>query len=234
MNRIIVCDDEPDIVSALKIYLASEENEVIGVGSGDECLRKIEELGGDISLLLLDIMMPGTDGIVTLGKIRQQYNFPVIMLSAKSEDSDKILGLDLGADDYITKPFNPAELRARVRSQLRRYKSLGVAAVKDDGIRTVIKGLELDERSKKVTVDGEEVNLTKTEYEILRLLVKEPGKVFSTAEIYTGIWNEDPMGAENTVAVHIRHIREKIEIDPACPRYIKVVWGHGYMVEEDN
>jgi DNA-binding response OmpR family regulator len=183
----------------------------------------------EIHLVLLDIMMPVMDGIETLAKIREEHNVPVILLTAKSEDTDKILGLNVGADDYITKPFNPLEVTARVNSQLRRYLKLGSGAPKEESY--VIGGIELNDRNKEVKVDGETVSLTPKEFEILKFLMANPDKVFSPKEIYRTIWKEDPYGADNTVAVHIRHIREKIEIDPAEPRYIKVIFGQGYIME---
>lgn len=230
MNRILVCDDEKDIVTALCIYLQSDGYETVSASNGAEAICKIKEDSG-IQLLLLDIMMPGMDGIATLKAIREFSNIPVIFLTAKSEDTDKILGLNIGADDYVTKPFNPVELLARVRSQLRRYTRFG-ADIKEEAGSISWGGIELDEVSKRVTLDGEEINLTKTEYEILKLFMKNPGKVFSPNEIYGKVWHESAVGSENTVAVHIRHLREKIEIDPSNPRYIKVVWGHGYMMED--
>lgn len=231
MSTILVCDDEKDIVSALAIYLKSDGYEVETAFNGAEALEAVR--GKKADLLLLDIMMPGMDGITTLNKIREFSNIPVIFLSAKSEDTDKILGLNMGADDYVTKPFNPVELLARVRSQLRRYTLFG-AAVPSSAEESVLiyGGIELNDNTKQVKVDGESVNLTKTEYEILKLFINKQGKVLSPREIYTTVWNDNIYGGDNTVAVHIRHLREKIEIDPANPRYIKVVWGHGYLMEE--
>ena len=197
------------------------------MSNGKECLEIIEN--ENIDLILLDIMMPVMDGIETLSKIREKHNMPIIMLTAKSEDSDKVLGLNVGADDYITKPFNPLEVNARVNSQLRRYLQLG-SNLKHQDIY-VIGGIELDDARKEVTVDGEAVSLTPKEYEILKYLMANPDKVFSPKELYRAIWKESPYGAENTVAVHIRHLREKIEIDPAEPRYIKVIFGQGYKIE---
>lgn len=231
MNRILVCDDEKDIVSALQIYLGSDGYETVSASNGVEALERLRE-DGNISLVLLDIMMPGMDGIATLTKIREFSNVPVIFLTAKSEDTDKILGLNVGADDYVTKPFNPVELLARVRSQLRRYTQFGSSIAQDEKQTIKNGGIEIDDESKRVTVDGEVISLTKTEYEILLLLAKNPGRVFSPSEIYSKIWHETISGAENTISVHIRHVREKIEIDPGNPRYIKVVWGHGYMMED--
>lgn len=229
MYNILVCDDEKDIVSALKIYLASGDYKVFEAYNGAEALRAIA--GNDIHLVLLDVMMPQMDGITTMAKIREESNVPIILLTAKSEDSDKILGLSVGADDYVTKPFNPAEVLARVKSQLRRYMQLGGGEVKPTVIRTG--GLELDDGAKSVTVDGEPAMLTPREYDILRLLMQNQGNVFSPQEIYKKIWKEEPLGAENAIAVHIRHIREKIEINPADPRYLKVVWGKGYKMERE-
>ena len=228
MTKILICDDEKDIVRALEIYLKAESYAVITAYSGREAVD-IVKADSDICLMLLDIMMPEMDGIEALTEIRKISNVPVIFLTAKSEDADKILGLNLGADDYITKPFLPAELTARVRSSLRRYMMLGSAVKKADVI--TVGGISLDDPAKEVRVDGETVNLTKTEYEILKLLLGEPGRVFSPPEIYTKVWGDDPYGTENTVAVHIRRLREKIEIDPAKPRYLKVVWGRGYKIE---
>ena len=229
MEKILVCDDDRDIAAAVKIYLSAEGYDVVTAYNGDEA---IDALKADptISLALLDIMMPGKDGIATLDELRRFSNIPVIFLTAKGEDSDKILGLNLGADDYVTKPFNPPELTARVRSAIRRYTHLGSRAksapdVYENG------GLVLDDRSKRVTVDGRAVNLTRTEYAILLLFMQNRGRTYSPAEIYSAVWNMPAAGADNTVAVHIRHLREKIEIDPAEPRYIRVLWGYGYIME---
>ena len=230
MGKVLVCDDEKDIVSALKIYLNSDGYEVECAYNGMEALDKVKSC--DIDLVLLDIMMPGMDGMTALSRIREISNVPVIFLTAKGEDTDKILGLNVGADDYVTKPFNPVELLARVRSQLRRYKMLGSAVGNTDSGIYRHGGIELDDNVKRASVDGEDVNLTKTEYEILLCFIRNKGKVLSPKQIYKEVWHEDPYGTENTVAVHIRHLREKIEIDPADPRYIKVVWGYGYMMEE--
>lgn len=226
MANILVCDDEKDIVSALKIYLCAEGYTVFEAYNGEEAIRVLKEK--EVHLILLDIMMPKMDGITAMTKIREDSNIPVILLTAKSEDTDKILGLNVGADDYITKPFNPVELIARVKAQLRRYINLGGATKKDTVL--TLGGICLDDVEKTVTVDGEAVNLTPTEYEILKLLMENPGKVFSSVQIYTRVWNDTAIGAEGTVAVHIRHLREKIEINPAEPRYIKVVWGQGYNI----
>ena len=225
MYTVLVCDDEKDIVSALKIYLTSDGYDVLCAYNGEEALELLEH--NTVHLILLDIMMPGMDGMTALTKLREKYNTPVIFTTAKSEDSDIILGLNLGADDYITKPFNPVELLARVRSQLRRYTTLGAAAKQEDNVFTS-GGVTVNDNDKTVTVDGEPVSVTPKEYEILKLLIGNPGKVFSPADIYRAVWNDDPFGADSTVAVHIRHLREKIEIDPNDPRYLKVVWGHGY------
>lgn len=227
MYNILICDDERDIVSALKIYLDSEGYNTFEAFNGREALRILGEQ--DIHLVLMDIMMPEMDGISAMVKIRESSNVPVILLTAKGEDTDKVLGLNVGADDYITKPFNPVEMLARVRSQLRRYMQLGGGTVKDDAIR--IGSVCLDDRSKEVTVDGEPVSLTPTEYDILKFLMQHPGEVFQPKVIYRRVWNDEPYGAESTVAVHIRHLREKIEINPAEPRYIKAVWGQGYKME---
>lgn len=227
MYNILICDDEKDIVNALKIYLYDENYHLLEAYDGKQALKTIEE--NDIHLVLMDIMMPELDGISAMVKIRERSNVPVILLTAKSEDSDKILGLNVGADDYITKPFNPIEVSARVRSQLRRYMQLGGGKPHEDVIR--VGGIELDDREKKVLLDGEHIALTPTEYDILKLLMQNPGQVFSPREIYRRIWNDLPYGSENTVAVHIRHLREKLEINPAEPRYLKVVWGQGYKLE---
>ncbi len=228
MYSVLICDDEPDIVSALKIYLTSPDMKIFTAGNGREALDILER--EEIHLILMDIMMPVMDGISAMVKIREKSNIPVILLTAKSEDSDKILGLNIGADDYVTKPFNPAEVIARVRSCLRRYLQLGGNVRRDDEtLKTG--GIELDDREKRVMVDGEKVNLTPTEFDILRLFMKNPGKVFSPRDIYREVWHDSPLGSENTVAVHIRHLREKIEINPAEPRYITVVWGQGYRLK---
>ena len=227
MYNILICDDEKDIVNALKIYLSDDNYRTFAAYNGRQALDIIHS--NEIHLALMDIMMPQMDGIEALRAIREEYNIPVILLSAKSEDTDKILGLNMGADDYITKPFNPVELQARVKSRLRRYTKLGGKVIDNDVI--TIGGISLDDKSKTVTCDGEVVNLTPTEFEILRLFMHNPGRVFSPKEIYTKVWNDAPYGAENTVVVHIRHLREKLEINPAEPRYLKVVWGHGYKME---
>ena len=229
MYNILVCDDEKDIVSALKIYLTADGYQVFEAYNGKEALNIIRTQ--EIHLVLMDIMMPEMNGITAMTRIREISNVPVILLTAKSEDTDKILGLTVGADDYVTKPFNPVELQARVKSQLRRYMLLGGGNVKQQD-SLVIGGIELDDRTKEVTLDGEKVSLTRTEYDILKLLMEHPGQVFSPTEIYEKVWKEDAFGTENTVAVHIRHLREKLEYNPAEPRYVKVVWGRGYKVED--
>lgn len=228
MYNVLICDDERDIVNALKIYLEAEGYKTFTAYNGNEAVRicQMEE----IHLALLDIMMPEKDGLNALREIRKIKNIPVILLTAKSEDSDIVLGLNLGADDYVTKPFNPVEVIARIRSQLRRYLILGGGEVKNNGV--TVGNISLDDSSKKVTRDGEEVSLTPLEFDILKLLINNPGKVFSPREIYRIVWGEDPLGMEGAVAVHIRHIREKLEFEPANPRYLKVVWGQGYKMEE--
>ena len=228
MANILVCDDDREIVDAIEIYLSQDGHCIFKAYDGKQAIDLLKK--EEIHLLIMDIMMPKLDGIRATLKIREYSSIPIIMLSAKSEDTDKILGLNIGADDYITKPFNPVEVSARVRSQLRRYMQLGAGNVRQEVLRCG--GIELDDTEKKVLLDGEEVALTPTEYEILKLLMQHPGKVFSPKEIYQKIWNDLPYGSENTVAVHIRHIREKIEINPKEPRYLKVVWGVGYKVEK--
>ena len=227
MYNILICDDEPDIVSALKIYLSGQEYRVFTAGNGKAVLEMLKN--EEIHLVLMDIMMPEMDGITALVKLRENYNVPVILLTAKGEDMDKVLGLNVGADDYITKPFNPVEVVARVRSQVRRYTQLGSKAE----IKEVftVGNLEMDNRTKTVTRDGEQIMLTPKEYDILRLFMEYPGQVFSPKEIYRMVWSDSPYGAENTVAVHIRHLREKLEYNPAEPRYLKVVWGQGYKID---
>ena len=228
MYNILICDDEKDIVSALRIYLSAEGYNTVCAYNGEEALKLIEN--NEIHLVLMDIMMPEMDGITAMIRLREFSNIPVILLTAKSEDTDKILGLNVGADDYITKPFNPVEVIARVRSQLRRYIQLG-GKVEDKSVLT-IGNIELDDKSKEVRVDGELVSLTPTEFEILKLLMTNAGTVLSPKDIYRRVWNDEAYGAESTVAVHIRHLREKIEINPAEPRYLKVVWAHGYKMEK--
>lgn len=229
MYNILICDDERDIVSALKIYIESEGYKTFTAHNGKEALKCVEE--NDIHLILMDVMMPVMDGISATVKLREKYNIPVIMLTAKSEDTDKILGLNLGADDYITKPFNPVEVLARIRSQLRRYIHLGGTAPTSSSNAIIHGDITMDDNSKAVTISGEPISLTPTEYEILKLFMQNPGKVLSPKDIYRQVWKDSPFGAENTVAVHIRHIREKIEVDPASPRYLKVVWAQGYKLE---
>lgn len=228
MYTILICDDDRDIVSALDIYLTSEGYRTIAAYNGREAIQAAEE--NEIHLILMDVMMPELDGIRATAKLREGSNVPIILLTAKSEDTDKILGLNIGADDYITKPFNPLEVIARVKSQLRRYTALG-GAEKAPGMLTV-GPISMDDGSKQVMVDGAPVSLTPIEYNILKLLLSHPGQVFSSAQIYEQVWNDPAYGSENTVAVHIRHLREKIEIDPAEPRYLKVVWGLGYKIEK--
>lgn len=230
MAKILVCDDDKDIVEAIDIYLTQEGYEVLKAYDGDEAIKVLKR--NEVDLLIMDVMMPRLDGIRATLKIRENMSLPIIILSAKSEDADKILGLNIGADDYITKPFNPLELVARVKSQLRRYTQLGSTARSDNRSEFRTGGLVIRDDLKEVTVDGEKVKLTPIEYNILLLLVKNQGKVFSINQIYENIWNEEAIGADNTVAVHIRHIREKIEINPKEPRYLKVVWGVGYKVEK--
>lgn len=230
MAKILVCDDDKDIVEAIDIYLTQEGYEVLKAYDGDEAIKVLKS--NEVDLLIMDVMMPRLDGIRATLKIRENMSLPIIILSAKSEDADKILGLNIGADDYITKPFNPLELVARVKSQLRRYTQLGSTARSDNQSEFRTGELVIRDDLKEVTVDGEKVKLTPIEYNILLLLVKNQGKVFSINQIYENIWNEEAIGADNTVAVHIRHIREKIEINPKEPRYLKVVWGVGYKVEK--
>lgn len=230
MAKILVCDDDKDIVEAIDIYLTQEGYEVLKAYDGDEAIKVLKR--NEVDLLIMDVMMPRLDGIRATLKIRENMSLPIIILSAKSEDADKILGLNIGADDYMTKPFNPLELVARVKSQLRRYTQLGSTARSDNQSEFRTGGLVIRDDLKEVTVDGEKVKLTPIEYNILLLLVKNQGKVFSVNQIYENIWNEEAIGADNTVAVHIRHIREKIEINPKEPRYLKVVWGVGYKVEK--
>ena len=227
MYNVLICDDQPDIVNALKIYLTPEGYNLFEAFTGQEALDIVRK--NDIHLILLDVMMPVMDGITATSKIREASNAAIILLTAKSEDLDKIVGLNSGADDYITKPFNPLEVLARVRSQLRRYMQLGGSAVPAGAL--VIGGISLDDGSKDVTVDGEPVNLTPTEYAILKLLMSSPGKVFSTKVLYESVWQEVALVSEGAVAVHIRHLREKIEINPSEPRYLKVMWGQGYKME---
>ena len=229
MAEILVCDDDKEIVEAIEIYLTQEGHHILKAYDGEQAIRVLQN--HPVDLLIIDVMMPKLDGIRATLKIREKKNMPIIILSAKSEDADKILGLNVGADDYMTKPFNPLELTARVKSQLRRYTQLGSTIDKSNQAVYAVGGLSIDDEQKEVTVDGEPVRLTPIEYNIL-LLVKNQGKVFSIDQIYESIWNEDAIGVDNTVAVHIRHIREKIEINPKEPRYLKVVWGVGYKIEK--
>ena len=230
MAKILVCDDDKEIVEAIEIYLTQDGHQVLEAYDGIEAVEILKKESVDLGSL--DIMMPRMDGIRATLKIREKHNIPIIILSAKSEDADKILGLNIGADDYITKPFNPLELVARVKSHLRRYMQLGSTAIKESEAIYTVGGLAINDDLKEVTVDGEPVKLTPIEYNILLLLVKHQGKVFSIDQIYENIWNENAVGVDNTVAVHIRHIREKIEINPKEPRYLKVVWGVGYKIEK--
>ena len=226
MYRVLICDDQPDIVNALKIYLKPEGYELLTASNGKEAL----ELAGQVDLILMDLMMPVMDGIIATDKIREFSDVPIILLTAKSETEDVVLGLNVGADDYITKPFVPVEVLARVRSQLRRYAMLGSRVTQTQGVLSV-GGIILDDGTKTVTVDGEAVALTPIEYSILKLLMANPGKVYSTKALYEEVWQEAALGSEGAVAVHIRHLREKVEINPSEPRYIKVVWGQGYKME---
>lgn len=228
MYNILVCDDERDITDALKIYLTTEGYKVYTAFNGQEAVDVA--LKEDIQLVIMDIMMPIMDGMTAMAKIREEKNVPVIMLTAKGEDTDKILGLTVGADDYVTKPFNPVELIARVKSQIRRYMTLGGGNIEKDCLKNG--GIELTNATKEVRLDGEKVNLTPTEFDILKFLMEHVGNVYSPRDIYEAVWHETPYGSESAVAVHIRHLREKIEIDPGNPRYIKVIWGQGYKLEK--
>ena len=228
MYNILVCDDERDITDALKIYLTTEGYKVYTAFNGQEAVDVA--LKEDIQLVIMDIMMPVMDGMTAMTKIREEKNVPVIMLTAKGEDTDKILGLTVGADDYVTKPFNPVELIARVKSQIRRYMTLGGGNIEKDCLKNG--GIELTNATKEVRLDGEKVNLTPTEFDILKFLMERVGNVYSPRDIYEAVWHETPYGSESAVAVHIRHLREKIEIDPGNPRYIKVIWGQGYKLEK--
>lgn len=230
MYNILVCDDDKEIVEAIDIYLTNEGYHILKAYDGEQAVKIFES--EKVHLLILDVMMPRLDGIHATMKIREKHQIPIIILSAKSEDVDKILGLNVGADDYVTKPFNPLELIARVKSQLRRYTQFGGSKEEEKDTVYETGGLRMNDSLKEVTVDGEPVKLTPIEYNILRLLMKNQGRVFSISQIYESIWNEEAIGADNTVAVHIRHIREKIEINPKEPRYLKVVWGVGYKVEK--
>ena len=230
-QTILVCDGDKEIAAAVDIYLTAEGYRVLQAYDGLQALELLRD-NEDVQLILMDVMMPRMDGVHATMKIRESRNIPIIMLSAKSEDNDKILGLNIGADDYITKPFNPMELIARVKSQLRRYTRLGSVPEAAGASVVVNGGLELDDGAKRVTVDGNEVSLTPVEYKIVKFLLENRGMVFSSAQIYENVWNEPSYGADNIVAVHIRHIREKIEINPKEPRYLKVIWGHGYKMEK--
>ncbi len=230
MYNILVCDDDRDIVEAVSIYLETSGYNVIKAYNGIEAVEAVRS--EDIHLIVIDIMMPEMDGIRATRMIREISSVPVIFLSAKSEDADKILGLDIGADDYVTKPFSPLELVARVKSQLRRYTQLGTIAESSDDKIIRSGGLEINDSAKQVSVDGEEIKLTPIEYDILLYLMENQGRVFTTGQIYEAVWKEDALGADNIIAVHIRHIREKIEINPKEPRYLKVVWGQGYKIEK--
>lgn len=224
MYNVLICDDEKDIVNALKIYLSTEDYKLYEAYNGEEALELVRH--HNIHLILMDIMMPKLDGLSAMIELRREHNIPVILLTAKSEDTDMILGLNVGADDYITKPFNPVEVLARVKSQLRRYMQLGGAPAHPDVL--TMGSISLDHKSKQVSVDGEPVSLTPTEYDILYYLMQHPEQVYSPMELYRAVWKDTPLSSENTVAVHIRHLREKIEINPSEPRYLKVVWGKGY------
>ena len=232
MYRILVCDDDKEIVSAIEIYLSKEGYNIVKAYDGKEALEKLEM--NEIHLIILDIMMPKMDGITVANEVRKNKSIPIIMLSAKSEDYDKVSGLNNGADDYITKPFNPMELIARVNSQIRRYTRLGSIADKENENKNIYKSGELiiKDDTKQVTVDGVEIKLTPTEYNILKFLTKNKGKVYSIEQIYENVWEDEAYGADNIIAVHIRHIREKIEINPKEPKYLKVIWGIGYKIEK--
>jgi len=231
MYNILICDDQPDIVSALRIYLTPEGYHFYEAGNGQQALDIVRN--EDIHLVLLDVMMPVMDGLTATEKIREFSNIPIILLTAKSETEDKVLGLNAGADDYITKPFEPVEVLARVRSHLRRYALLG-SRTEENPAEITIGSIILNDRTKTVTVEGDPVNLTPTEYSILHLLMTHPGEVYSTKALYEAVWQEVALGNEGSVAVHIRHLREKIEINPSEPRYLKVVWGQGYKIEGGN
>ena len=232
MYNVLICDDERDIVEALKIYLSGEGYSLFAAYDGREALEIAA--ANEIHLILMDVMMPRLDGIAATARLREQTNAPIILLTAKSESSDKVLGLNVGADDYITKPFDPAEVVARVRSQLRRYTRLCAKGAEETARRYAVGPIVLDEAAKSVTVDGESVTLTPIEYNILHLLIRHPGHIYSSAQIYELVWNEPPLGAETSVSVHIRHLRQKLEIDPSTPRYLKVVWGLGYKMEDSH
>lgn len=230
MYRILICDDQKDIVNALKIYLTPEGYDLYEAYNGQEAVELCRKTPMD--LILLDVMMPVMDGVTATAKIREFSNAPIILLTAKSETEDKVLGLNVGADDYITKPFVPVEVLARIRSQLRRYSRMDSRT--EDKETLTIGGISLDDRTKSVTVEGEPVSLTPTEYSILHLLMSNPGKVYSTKALYEAVWQEAALGNEGSVAVHIRHLREKIEINPSEPRYLKVMWGQGYKLEGES
>lgn len=231
MYNILICDDEKDIVAALKIYLSGEDYRIFEAYNGREALEIAQN--NDIHLILMDIMMPRLDGISATSKLREQSNVPIILITAKSESGDKVLGLNVGADDYITKPFDPAEVAARVRSQLRRFTKLGAISGADTSGVYTLGNIVLNDETKTVTVDGDAVTLTPIEFNILRLLIKHPGRIYSSSQIYELVWNEKALGTETAVSVHIRHLRQKIEINPSDPRYLKVVWGLGYKLEGD-
>lgn len=228
MYTILICDDQPDIVNALKLYLAPEGYRLLEAFNGRQALEIVKEQ--DLHLILMDVMMPEMDGVMATSRIRAMSNVPIIFLTAKSETEDLVMGLNAGADDYITKPFVPAEVLARVRSHLRRYAMLG-SRVEENAQELTVGNIALNDGTKTVCVDGEEVGLTPIEYSILRLLMRNPGKVYSTKALYEAVWQESAIGGEGAVAVHIRHLREKIEIDPSNPRYLKVIWGQGYKIE---
>ena len=229
MYNVLVCDDEKDIVNALRIYLSGEDYRIFEASNGQEAIDAVSR--NEIHLILMDVMMPKMDGIAATARLREITNAPILMLTAKSESADKILGLNVGADDYITKPFDPAEVLARVRSHLRRYTRLGAQPQEEEKKVYTVGPVTLDEEAVSVTVDGDPVTLTPIEYNILRLLISHPGRIFSSSQIYEQVWNENAVGADNAVSVHIRHLRQKIEIDPSEPRYLKVVWGLGYKME---
>ena len=230
MYNILICDDDRDIVEALKIYLSGEDYRLFAAYNGQEALDVVRQ--HEIHCILMDVMMPKMDGITATAALRRESNVPIILLTAKSESSDKVLGLNIGADDYITKPFDPIEVLARVRSQLRRYTQLGSKKEEEKPNVYTVGPIVLDEEKKSVTVDGDEVALTPIEFNILRLLMKNPGRIYSSAQIYELVWKEDSLGAETSVSVHIRHLRQKLEINPSEPRYLKVVWGLGYKMED--
>lgn len=229
MYKVLICDDDQDILEAISIYLAGEGYSIYKASNGKEAIDIVSR--EDINLVVMDIMMPVMDGLTAMAKLRQISNIPVILLTAKGEDTDKVLGLNVGADDYVTKPFNPVELIARVKAQLRRYMTLGGGMKQANESTLTCGGVILNDDAKTVSVDGEIISLTPTEFQILKLLMKNPGKVFSPKDIYREVWEDAPIGSEGTVAVHIRHLREKVEINPSEPRYLKVVWGQGYKME---